>query len=80
MNDPEKLSGRTKPDAKLPERLAGGLQNVVGEPEQAEKEIQAKPTKWSFGVLNDKYTDEVPGNHSPFYEIISHCNENTNLF
>ena len=22
---------------------------------------QPKPNKWSFGVLNDKYTDEVPG-------------------
>ena len=36
----------------------GGL---VDEPKRAEDRKQTKVNKWSFGVLNDKYTDEVPG-------------------
>lgn len=31
------------------------------EPKRAEDNKQANINKWSFGVLNDKHTDEVPG-------------------
>ena len=33
-------------------------------------EIKAKPEKWSMGVLNDRETEEVPGQST---EMVPHC-------
>ena len=38
--------------------------NVDSDGIEAEKPTNSK--KWSFGVLNDRYTDEVPGDNIPY--------------
>jgi hypothetical protein len=41
------------------------LTGLVEKPESVDESVddgKGKPAKWSFGVLNDKITDEVPGN------------------
>ena len=41
------------------------LTGLTEKPESVDESVddaKGKPAKWSFGVLNDKITDEVPGN------------------
>jgi hypothetical protein len=49
-------------------RLLGGSRPARGDtvsPASLDttRDYKIRPEKWSFGVLNDKETDEVPGNY-----------------
>ena len=61
MDEEEKRASPAEATSQPTRRLGEAMGNSNEEPDGAEIDKQAKPKKWSFGVLNDRFTDEVPG-------------------
>ena len=61
MSEVNKASDPTRADYQSTRGSVDAVGGTTGEPERAEDKKQRRVNKWSFGVLNDKFTDEVPG-------------------